>query len=337
MRSPRCSAPGYRDISYRKTMSACPPQPSIGSSSWLLQRQTTRCSGCTSRHRSCAEYNFLAGIIKRVRPRAPYLFDMRREPPAPRRREDDGNLWLWHLQFDRLLVRVGPYVRHLSGALDHCRGPRSSSLAMDRLFELCRRLDRRRMDRRPGVVGNRNTPAGSDQADRQHCTRDRSARSRVNPGTRRASARQFRQTGRPVRSSSPQGIFSLDGNPMFKHIAVATTVAVSLPAYAAHSWRPGPGQTAEGVQRYPGQCKLVADIGNSADGFIVASGRPQYVGGALHHGRTTRNHRAWMMARAPKLPLIAQNKPGLSRTDLIQNGQALRCPDRIGYPYRSQS
>jgi len=29
---------------------------------------------------------------------------------------------------------------------------------------------------------------------------------------------------------------------------------------------------------------------------------------------------------APKLPLIAQDKPGLSRTDLIQNGQALRCP-----------
>src|SRR5215472_6261957 len=28
----------------------------------------------------------------------------------------------------------------------------------------------------------------------------------------------------------------------------------------------------------------------------------------------------------PKLPLIAPDKPGLSRTDMIQNGQALRCP-----------
>ena len=31
-------------------------------------------------------------------------------------------------------------------------------------------LDRRRLDRRPGVVSDRNTPASSDDADRQHCT-----------------------------------------------------------------------------------------------------------------------------------------------------------------------
>jgi hypothetical protein len=36
--------------------------------------------------------------------------------------------------------------------------------------ELGRRLDRRRLDRRPGVVSDRTTPASSDDADRQHCT-----------------------------------------------------------------------------------------------------------------------------------------------------------------------
>jgi len=36
--------------------------------------------------------------------------------------------------------------------------------------ELCCRLDRRRLDRRPGVVDNSNTPASSDHADREHCT-----------------------------------------------------------------------------------------------------------------------------------------------------------------------
>ena len=51
---------------------------------------------------------------------------------------------------------------------------------MDRPFELCRRLDRRRLDRRPGVVGNSNTPASRDRADRQHCTQDRSTPSGVN-------------------------------------------------------------------------------------------------------------------------------------------------------------
>jgi hypothetical protein len=43
-------------------------------------------------------------------------------------------------------------------------------LAMDRLFELCHRLDRRRLDRRPGVVSDSNTSASSDHADRQPCT-----------------------------------------------------------------------------------------------------------------------------------------------------------------------
>ena len=45
---------------------------------------------------------------------------------------------------------------------------------MDRPFELCRRLDRRRLDRRPRVVSDSNTPVSSGHADRQHCTQDRS-------------------------------------------------------------------------------------------------------------------------------------------------------------------
>jgi len=42
--------------------------------------------------------NFLAGIIKRGCPTAPYLSDMRRETSrALGRSEDDGKLWQWHL------------------------------------------------------------------------------------------------------------------------------------------------------------------------------------------------------------------------------------------------
>jgi len=41
-------------------------------------------------------------------------------------------------------------------------------VAVDRFFELCRWLDRRRLDRRPGVVSDNNTPANSNHADRQH-------------------------------------------------------------------------------------------------------------------------------------------------------------------------
>jgi hypothetical protein len=54
--------------------------------------------------------------------------------------------------------------------LVHRPGPRSSPFAMDRPFELGRRLDRRRLDHRPGVVSDSNTPASSDHADRQPCT-----------------------------------------------------------------------------------------------------------------------------------------------------------------------
>jgi hypothetical protein len=44
------------------------------------------------------------------------------------------------------------------------------SVAVDRLFELCHRLDHRRLNCRPDVVGDSNTSASSDHADRQHCT-----------------------------------------------------------------------------------------------------------------------------------------------------------------------
>jgi hypothetical protein len=40
---------------------------------------------------------------------------------------------------------------------------------MDQPFELGRWLDRRRLDRRLGVVIDRNTPTSSDHADRQLC------------------------------------------------------------------------------------------------------------------------------------------------------------------------
>ena len=40
---------------------------------------------------------------------------------------------------------------------------------------------------------------------------------------------------------------------------------------------------------------------------------------------------------APKLPLIAQDKPGLSRTDLYKAGKPSGAPDRIGHAYQSQS
>ena len=60
-------------------------------------------------------------------------------------------------------------------------------MAVDRSFELCCRLDRRRLDRRSGVVSDGNTPA-SDSGYRQHSTQDRSASGGVKPQTRRASA-----------------------------------------------------------------------------------------------------------------------------------------------------
>jgi len=86
------------------------------------------------------------------------------------RREDDGKLCPWQLQFDGLLARGGLHGRHLHGAVDHRYGPRSSPFAMDRPFERCLRLDRRRLSCRPGVVSDISTLAISDHADRQHCT-----------------------------------------------------------------------------------------------------------------------------------------------------------------------
>ena len=67
---------------------------------------------------------------------------------------------------------------------------------------------------------------------------------------------------------------------MFKKIAIATAAAVGLSAYAAHSWAAGPSQTAEAFSVASGQCKLVAEIADSGGGFVVASGHPQFVGGA---------------------------------------------------------
>ena len=66
---------------------------------------------------------------------------------------------------------------------------------------------------------------------------------------------------------------------MFKPIAIATAVAVSLSTYTAYSWV-SLKQTAEAFTTTSGQCKLVAEIGDSGGGFVVASGRPQFVGGA---------------------------------------------------------
>src|SRR6516225_1221700 len=84
--------------------------------------------------------------------------------------EDDGKLYRWHLQFDRLLPRARLHARHIHRAVSNRHGPRSPPFAMDRSSEPRRPLDRRRLDRGPGVVGDSNTPAGSDNADRQPCT-----------------------------------------------------------------------------------------------------------------------------------------------------------------------
>ena len=66
---------------------------------------------------------------------------------------------------------------------------------------------------------------------------------------------------------------------MFKPIAIAAAVAVSLSAYAAHSWV-WANQTSAAFGATSGQCKLVAEIGDSGGGFVVTSGHPQFVGGA---------------------------------------------------------
>jgi hypothetical protein len=75
--------------------------------------------------------------------------------------------------------------------------------------------------------------------------------------------------------------------PMFKTIAIATAITVSLSAYAAHSWAFGPRPTAEAFSVTSGQCKLVAEIADSAGGFVVASGHPQFVGGLQLGNRTS--------------------------------------------------
>jgi hypothetical protein len=66
---------------------------------------------------------------------------------------------------------------------------------------------------------------------------------------------------------------------MFKPIAIAAAAAVSLSAYAAHSWVSA-NQTSAAFSTTSGQCKLVAKIGDSGGGFVVTSGHPQFVGGA---------------------------------------------------------
>jgi len=63
---------------------------------------------------------------------------------------------------------------------------------------------------------------------------------------------------------------------MFKTIAIAAAVAVSLSAYAAHS-RASANQNVEAFSATSGQCKLVAETADSGGGFVVASGRPQFV------------------------------------------------------------
>ena len=74
---------------------------------------------------------------------------------------------------------------------------------------------------------------------------------------------------------------------MFKTIAIATAISVSLSAYAAHSWAFGPRPTAEAFSVTSGQCKLVAEIADAAGGFVVASGHPQFVGGAAARQQNT--------------------------------------------------
>ena len=67
---------------------------------------------------------------------------------------------------------------------------------------------------------------------------------------------------------------------MFKPIAIVAAIAVSFSVYAAENWAAGPSQSAEAYSTTSGQCKLVAEIADSGGGFVVASGRSQFVGGA---------------------------------------------------------
>jgi hypothetical protein len=65
---------------------------------------------------------------------------------------------------------------------------------------------------------------------------------------------------------------------MFKPMAIATAIAVSLCACAGHTWAPGPNQTAADFGSTSGQCKLMAMSGGSGGGFVGASGSPRFVG-----------------------------------------------------------
>ena len=67
---------------------------------------------------------------------------------------------------------------------------------------------------------------------------------------------------------------------MFKPIAVVAALALSFSVYAAQSWAAGPSQSAEALSKTSGTCKLMAEVGDSFGGFVVISGRPQFVGGA---------------------------------------------------------
>jgi hypothetical protein len=65
---------------------------------------------------------------------------------------------------------------------------------------------------------------------------------------------------------------------MLKPMATAAAVAVSLSACTAHTWAPGPHQSAANFNEVSGRCKLVAMGIDTGDGVAYAQGSPQFVG-----------------------------------------------------------
>jgi hypothetical protein len=85
-----------------------------------------------------------------------------------------------------------------------------------------------------------------------------------------------------------------------KRLLLIPAIVGVLSGCAAHSWAPGPNQTAANFGQASGQCKLLAMGANSGGGFVAAQGSPQFVGaytgavvlaGAI--GGAVRQHQAY--------------------------------------------
>jgi hypothetical protein len=61
-----------------------------------------------------------------------------------------------------------------------------------------------------------------------------------------------------------------------KTVTVCTLLAMT--GCVAHTWAPGPNQTAANFGQASGQCKLMAMGAGTTNGFVGAAGRPAFVG-----------------------------------------------------------